>query len=46
VILAGTARETRRALRAMDLVPRDRSVRFAPSLERALEIVRAGVKSN
>jgi sulfate permease, SulP family len=46
VILAGTARETRRALRAMDLVPRDRSVRFAPSLERALEIVRAGVKSS
>ena len=41
VILAGVARETRRALRAMDLVPRDRSVRFAPSLERALDMVRA-----
>jgi SulP family sulfate permease len=39
VILSAVARDTRRALRRMGLVPRDRSVRFAPTLARALALI-------
>jgi sulfate permease, SulP family len=41
VILAAVRPETRQALRHRGLVPRDRSVRFAPTLARALALVQA-----
>jgi len=40
VILSAVGRETRKSLRRMGLVPRDRSVRFAPTLAHALALVR------
>jgi SulP family sulfate permease len=39
VILSAVLAETRKALRRAGLVPRDRSVRFAPTLARALALV-------
>ena len=45
LILAAVRPETRKALRRGGLVPRDRSVRFAPSLARALALVRGGAQS-
>jgi sulfate permease, SulP family len=42
VILAAVRPETRKALRRGGLVPRDRSVRFAPTLSRALALVQGG----
>jgi sulfate permease, SulP family len=44
LILAAVRPETRKALRRGGLVPRDRSVRFAPSLARALALVRGGAQ--
>ena len=41
VILSAVRPETRKALRRRGLVPHDRSVRFAPSLDRALALVQA-----
>jgi sulfate permease, SulP family len=41
VILSAVGPETRKALRRGGLVPRDRSVRFAPTLGRALALVQS-----
>ena len=44
LILSGARPETRKALRRGGLVPRDRSVRFAPSLARAIALIESRVQ--